>query len=39
MSLRQQAEPIEVGRSYTVSWRVDDVWLLARDDAGAQAAV
>ncbi len=39
MSLRQQAEPIEVGRSYGVSWRVDDVWLLARDDAGAQAAV
>ncbi len=38
MSLRQQAEPIEVGRSYAVSWRVDDVWLLARDDAGAQAA-
>jgi spermidine/putrescine transport system ATP-binding protein len=38
MSLRQQLEPIEVGRSYGVSWRVDDVWLLARDDAGAQAA-
>jgi spermidine/putrescine transport system ATP-binding protein len=39
MSLRQQAEPIEVGRSYGISWRVGDVWLLARDDAGAQAAV
>ena len=38
MSLRQQVEPIEVGRSYAVSWRADDVWLLARDDAGAQAA-
>jgi spermidine/putrescine transport system ATP-binding protein len=38
MSLRQQGEPLEVGRSYGVSWRVDDVWLLARDDAGAQAA-
>ena len=38
MSLRQQAEPIEVGRSYEISWRVGDVWLLARDDAGAQAA-
>ena len=38
MSLRQQGEPIEVGRSYGISWRVDDVWLLARDDAGAQAA-
>ena len=39
MSLRQQAEPIEVGRSYGVSWRADEVWLLARDDAGAEAAV
>ena len=38
MSLRAQGEPIEVGRGYEVSWRVDDVWLLARDDAGAQAA-
>jgi spermidine/putrescine transport system ATP-binding protein len=38
MSLRQQREPMEVGRSYEISWRRDDVWLLARDDAGAQAA-
>jgi spermidine/putrescine transport system ATP-binding protein len=39
MSLRQQREPMEVGRSCGLSWRLDDIWLLARDDAGAQAAV
>jgi spermidine/putrescine transport system ATP-binding protein len=39
MSQREQQQPIEVGRSYELSWRLEDVWLLARDDAGAQAAV
>jgi spermidine/putrescine transport system ATP-binding protein len=39
MSQREQQRPIEVGRSYELSWRLEDVWLLARDDAGAQAAV
>jgi spermidine/putrescine transport system ATP-binding protein len=38
MSLRQQGDPVQVGRSYELSWRVDDIWMLARDDAGAQAA-
>jgi spermidine/putrescine transport system ATP-binding protein len=39
MTQREQQQPIEVGRSYELSWRLQDVWLLARDDAGAQAAV
>ncbi|HEX5191833.1 MAG TPA: ABC transporter ATP-binding protein [Solirubrobacteraceae bacterium] len=39
MTQREQQQPIEVGRSYELSWRLQDVWLLARDDAGARAAV
>jgi spermidine/putrescine transport system ATP-binding protein len=39
MTQREQQQPLEVGRSYELSWRLQDVWLLARDDAGAQAAV
>ena len=39
MTQREQQQPLEAGRSYELSWRLEDVWLLARDDAGAQAAV
>ena len=39
MSVRQQQSPVEVGTSYQLSWPLASVWLLARDDAGARAAV
>ena len=39
MSVRHQSTVVEVGERYEISWPVDAVWLLARDDAGAQAAV
>jgi spermidine/putrescine transport system ATP-binding protein len=39
MTQREQQQPLAVGRSYELSWRLQDVWLLARDDAGARAAV
>jgi len=39
MSIHQQQAPTEVGRSYELSWPLDAVWLLPRDDAAAQAAI
>jgi spermidine/putrescine transport system ATP-binding protein len=39
MSVHQHHSPIAVGSSYEFSWPLAAVWLLARDDAGARAAV
>jgi spermidine/putrescine transport system ATP-binding protein len=39
MSVHHLQQPVEVGESYEVSWPLSSVWLLARDDAGAQAAL
>jgi spermidine/putrescine transport system ATP-binding protein len=39
MSVHQHHAPVSVGSSYEFSWPLDSVWLLARDDAGARAAV
>ena len=39
MSMHQHHSPIAVGSSYEFSWPLESVWLLARDDAGARAAV
>jgi spermidine/putrescine transport system ATP-binding protein len=38
MSVREQRTPVEVGESYELSWPLDAIWLLARDDADASAA-
>jgi spermidine/putrescine transport system ATP-binding protein len=39
MTVNEQLATVEVGESYDLSWPLDAVWLLARDDAGARAAV
>jgi spermidine/putrescine transport system ATP-binding protein len=39
MSVHQQRAPVQVGERYELSWSLESVWLLARDDAGAQAAI
>jgi spermidine/putrescine transport system ATP-binding protein len=39
MSVHQHHSPIAVGSSYEFSWPLGAVWVLARDDAGARAAV
>jgi spermidine/putrescine transport system ATP-binding protein len=39
MSVHQHHSPVKVGSTCEVSWPLDSVWLLARDDAGARAAV
>lgn len=39
MSVHQHHTPIAVGSSYEFSWPLAAVWLLARDDAGARAAI
>jgi spermidine/putrescine transport system ATP-binding protein len=39
MSMHQHHSGIAVGSSYEFSWPVAAVWVLARDDAGARAAV
>jgi spermidine/putrescine transport system ATP-binding protein len=39
MTVHEQGAPVEVGHSYELSWPLDAVWLLARDDAGARAAI
>jgi len=39
MSVYEQRAPVEVGERYELSWPVDSMWLLARDDAGARAAI
>jgi spermidine/putrescine transport system ATP-binding protein len=39
MSVHQHHAPMAVGSSYEFSWPLAAVWLLARDDAGARAAV
>ena len=39
MSMHQHDSPISVGSSYEFSWPLESVWLLARDDAGARAAI
>ena len=38
MSVHHLQQPVEVGSHYEVSWPLSSVWLLPRDDAGAQAA-
>jgi spermidine/putrescine transport system ATP-binding protein len=39
MSVHEQRAPVEVGERYELSWPVESMWLLARDDAGARAAI
>ncbi|MFL5860526.1 MAG: ABC transporter ATP-binding protein [Solirubrobacteraceae bacterium] len=39
MSVHQHHAPVSVGSSYEFSWPLESVWLLARDDAGARAAL
>ena len=39
MSVQQSRAPVEVGETYELSWPLDAMWLLARDDAGARAAI
>jgi ABC-type Fe3+/spermidine/putrescine transport system ATPase subunit len=39
MSVQQARAPVAVGQSYELSWPLDAMWLLARDDAGARAAI
>jgi spermidine/putrescine transport system ATP-binding protein len=39
MSVHEHHLPVEVGESYELSWPLSAVWLLARDDAGARAAL
>jgi spermidine/putrescine transport system ATP-binding protein len=39
MTVHDQVASVEVGESYQLSWPLEAVWLLARDDAGAQAAI
>jgi len=39
MSMHQHHTGIAVGSSYEFSWPLESVWVLARDDAGARAAV
>jgi spermidine/putrescine transport system ATP-binding protein len=39
MTVHQQSTPVQVGERYELSWPRDAMWLLARDDAGARAAV
>jgi spermidine/putrescine transport system ATP-binding protein len=38
MSVHQPHSPVAVGSSYELSWPLDAVWVLARDEAGARAA-
>jgi spermidine/putrescine transport system ATP-binding protein len=38
MSVHEQRTRVSVGESYELSWPLDAVWLLARDDAAAAAA-
>ena len=39
MSMHQHHSGIAVGSSYEFSWPLESVWVLARDDAGARAAI
>jgi ABC-type Fe3+/spermidine/putrescine transport system ATPase subunit len=39
MSVQQSRATVEVGETYELSWPLDAMWLLARDDAGARAAI
>ncbi len=39
VTVHEQGRTVEVGESYELSWPLDAVWLLARDDAGAEAAI
>jgi spermidine/putrescine transport system ATP-binding protein len=39
MSVHEQRAPVQVGERHELSWPVDAMWLLARDDVGARAAV
>jgi spermidine/putrescine transport system ATP-binding protein len=39
MSVHGQRTPVEVGGRYELSWPLDAIWLLARDDDGARAAI
>lgn len=39
MSVHQHHAPVSVGSSHEFSWPLESVWLLARDDAGARAAL
>jgi hypothetical protein len=39
MSVQQSRASVQVGQTYELSWPLDAMWLLARDDAGARAAI
>ena len=39
MSVHEQRSPVQVGETYELSWPLHAVWLLARDDTAAEAAL
>jgi hypothetical protein len=39
MNMYQHVAPVEIGQAYELSWPLNAVWLLARDDDAARAAV
>jgi spermidine/putrescine transport system ATP-binding protein len=39
MSVQQSRAPVQLGQTFELSWPLDAMWLLARDDAGARAAI
>lgn len=39
MSVHQQRAPVEIGETYELSWPLHSMWLLARDDSAARAAI
>jgi spermidine/putrescine transport system ATP-binding protein len=39
MSVHEQRAPVQTGQTYELSWPLDSMWLLARDDSAARAAL